>query len=157
LRCCCCSTLRTYEALFESNGFNIAVVENDDIDFSSGSEDIGRVHASVSVPAHDLTISPRRRRVEPGGRIKFCIEPRVRQGADPFAAAAMIGVARVTRARVELVFESHTEILSYSVTISDGCVDLIVLVPQDAAPGSQVLLRRVSVAGYDVTLGEVPL
>jgi hypothetical protein len=32
-----------------------------------------------------------------------------------------------------------------------------VLVPQDAAPGSQVLLRRVSVAGCDVTLGEVPV
>jgi hypothetical protein len=88
---CATAAAVLYEALFESNGFNIAVVENDDIDFSSGSEDIGRVHASVSVPAHDLTISPRRRRVEPGGRIKFCIEPRVRQGADPFAAAPMIG------------------------------------------------------------------
>jgi hypothetical protein len=141
------------------------VIEGDDIEFSpggSGDPGLGRVDASVSVLANDLAIHPLRKRVRPGGEIRFCITSRVRQEPDSCAAESFKGVARVVRAQVELVFGGLARTLDYSVALAacgkapgDG-VDLIASIPEDAE-GSEVVLRRVIMAGCGVALGEASM
>jgi hypothetical protein len=136
--------------------------ESDDIEFSLDSEDLGRVGASESMLAHDLCIHPVRKRVQAGAEARFCISSRVRQEPDSCAVESFRGVARVISARIEKIFVDLPTPLDFSVSLAAGgempgsCIDLVVTVPEDAE-GSEVVLRRASVAGCDVPLGEAPV
>jgi hypothetical protein len=71
--------------------------------------------------------------------------------------ASIQGVARDLRAEIELVSGGLPTPLDFSAALAagdeviGGCIDLVVSVPEDAA-GSEVILRRVNVAGCDVPL-----
>jgi hypothetical protein len=134
--------------------------ESEDVGFFWGSKDLGRVDASVSVSAHGLVVYPLCKRVQAGAEARFRIKSEVRQEPDSCAAASVEGIARVLRSEAELVFGGLANALQFCVACATGgetpvgCVDLIVAVPKDAALGSEVVLRRVSLAGCDVPLGE---
>jgi hypothetical protein len=134
-------------------------VENVDVGYIS--EDSGRVDASVSVPLYDLIFRSHCKRVEPGGEARFLATSHVHQGS--CIASSIEGVARVVHAQIELVVDNfiNRDNLAYAVSFSVyelvSCVNLIVAVPVDLARGSEVILRRVCAAGYDVTFGDAPL
>jgi hypothetical protein len=164
----CAAVAAALESMHGSGETPLGVFEGDDIAFSSsGIEDpsgVGRVNASISVLAHELIVTnPLRKRVQPGGEIRFRISSRVCQEPDSCAAESFKGVARVIRAQIEKIFGGVPTTLDFSVAVSaggeapGGCIDLVVTVPADAALGSEVVLRRVSVAGCDVALGKAPV
>jgi hypothetical protein len=86
----------------------------------------------------------------------------MRQEPDSCAATSIEGVARVVHTEIELVSGGLARTLEFYVVFAAGgvapvgCVDLVVPV-RGSADGSEVVLRRVSVAGCDVTLGEAPV
>jgi hypothetical protein len=151
------------QASLLSTNVSLDYIESNDVRFASGSQDLGRVGASVSVAAHVLIIHPLRKRAQAGAEARFRITSRVRQEPDSCAAASVEGVARVLRAEIELVAGGLTRALEFSVALSAGgeapgdCIYLVVAVPKDAALGSEVVLRRVRVAGCDVALGMEPV
>jgi hypothetical protein len=121
---------------------------------------LGWINASFSAPADNLVmIRPSNIRVRQGRKLRYRIASR--QPPDSVAAVDFDGVARVLRSLVELVVDGNKTPLAYSVEISVGAicssVDLVVQVPEDAAWGSEVVLRRVSAAGCDVALDEAPV
>lgn len=145
--------VRALQELVESSAVGIDHAENIDIVYNGG----GWVEASVRVLARNLSIRPRMKRVRAGGEAKLRIESQQRD------AATVAGVVRVAHAQVELVFASDKKCLAYyfdsceiasGTDASGGCVHLVVPVPADATLGSEVVVRRVSVASCDVDLGE---
>jgi hypothetical protein len=145
--------VRALQELVESSAVGIDHVENIDIVYNGG----GWVEASVRVLARNLSIRPQMKRVRAGGEAKLRIESQQRD------AATVAGVVRVAHAQVELVFASDKKCLAYyfdsceiasGTDASGGCVHLVVPVPADATLGSELVVRRVSVASCDVDLGE---
>jgi hypothetical protein len=153
---CCVSTRAVLEVL-ESCEIAFDHVENVDVDYSS--DEPGRIDASVSVPLHDLIFRSLCKRVEPGGEARFMATPHVHQ--DSCIASSIEGVARVIHARIELTSGTHKQNLAYSISISDDagtrCFHIVAAVPVDATRGSEIVLRRVSVVGCEMTLDIVPL
>jgi hypothetical protein len=163
----CAALAAALESMHGSSDTFLDVFEGGDIVFCpSGSavpSDLGRVNASESIPAHELVVHPLRERVRPGGEARFRVSSRVRQEAESCAAESFRGIARVVRAQIQQLFDGLPTTLECSVSFvaggeaPGGCVDLVVTVPEDAALESEVVLRRVSVAGCDVPLGEAPV
>jgi hypothetical protein len=162
------STVAAADALhvsLMSSNVSLDFFESDDIGFTctSGSEDLGKVDASVSVTAHDLVILRFSKRVQAGAEARFSIAPRVRQQPDSCTAESFKGVIRILQTEIELVFGGLAKTLRCCHSCATGgeapggCIDLVVSVPEDAALGSEVVLRRVNVAGCDVALGEAPV
>jgi hypothetical protein len=151
------------QAFLVSTNVCLDFFESDDIGFSSSSQDLGRVTASVSMAACDLVVHPLRKRVQAGAEARFRITLTQRQEPDSCAAASIEGVARVVRTDIELVSDGLASVLKFSVThtaggeVLVGSVDIVVTVPEDAALGSNVVIRRVIVADCNVALGEVPV
>jgi hypothetical protein len=159
------STVAAADALqvsLMSSNVSLDFFESDYIGFTSttGSEDLGKVDASVSITADDLVIHRLSKRVQAGADVRFRIAARVRQQPEPCTAESFRGVVRVLQTEIELVFGGLATALQccHSCATCDespaGCVDLVVSVPEDAALGSEVILRRVSVAGCDVSQDE---
>jgi hypothetical protein len=150
------------QASLVSTNVSFDYFESDDVRFSSNSEDLGRVDASVSATARDLVVCPLRKRVPAGAEATFRITSSVHQEPDSRAAASIAGIARILLAEIELVSGDLVTSLEFSVTYAaggdalHGCVDLVVSVPEDAE-GSEIVLRRVSVAGCDMALDEAPV
>jgi hypothetical protein len=146
-----------------STNVTLDYFESNDVGFTSGSQDLGRMDASVSVAAHDLVARPLRKRVQAGAEARFRITPRVHQESASCAAASIEGIARVVRAEFVLIVDGHARTLAFSVVLAAsgetqvGSVDLVVAVPHDTALGSEVALHRVMVACCDVPLGEAPV
>jgi hypothetical protein len=69
-------------------------------------------------------------------------------------ATAQLVVARIFLGGVELGYSIE---VAPATTTSHGCISVVVPIPENTAEGSQFVLRRVSVAGYDVALGEAPV
>jgi hypothetical protein len=167
----CCNTAVALQELVESIMISLDHVENIDVGYPSSS--FVKVDTSTSVSANDLcVIIPASKRVEPGGDVRFRVGLRASEDSDSCTAAAIEGVSRIIHAQIELSRSSLTAKIAYSVAISDTgdsadfaagrrapdcCIDLVVSVPEDVAQGSEVVLRRVSVAGFDVALGEAHL
>jgi hypothetical protein len=164
---CIAAAAALFESLQGSNDITLDVLEGDDVGFIPGDSEnlsvLGVIDASVSVHARELIVHPPRKRVRPGGEIRFRIASRLHQDPGFCAVASFKCVARVMRTEIALIFNDHTTTLAYSIAISadgkaqGGCVDLIVPVPEQAMLGSEIVLRRVSVAGSDVALGEAPV
>jgi hypothetical protein len=165
----CAAAAAALEIMHGSSEAIVDVFEGDDVVFSPSSSevpsDLGRVNASESIPAHELVIQPLRKRVQAGGEIRFRITSRVRQepASVSCAAESFKGIARVIHAQIQQLLVGLSTALYYTVALAAGgeapgsYVDLVVSVPEDAALGSQVVLRRVIVAGCDVALDMEPV
>jgi hypothetical protein len=103
---CCAAIAAALESMYELEG-PLDVIEGDDIVFSHsiGSEDssdLGRVHASVSLPAYELiVIRPLSKRIRSGAKLRLRITSRVRRKSDSCFEASFKGIARIIRAQIE--------------------------------------------------------
>jgi hypothetical protein len=157
----CTESSRALQTALESSTLSLDFAENADICYNGENGDLGCVDASMRVHAMDLINRSRSKRVGAGGVLRFQLGPRLHPVPVSCATVAMKGVVRVANAHIELFFGSRKSRLSFSVSSADnefgGLLDLIVPVPADAALGSEVVLRRVSVAGCDVALDGAPV
>jgi hypothetical protein len=145
--------------------------ENTTIGYSRGlgSADLGMIEAPISKSVHDLVIRSRSKRVGAGGEARFRIETCFRNTP---ASSAVVNsgdaltaedIVRGAHAHIELLCYKHRSNLAYSVspTVGDFArgdyVDIVIPIPADATEGSTIVLRRFSVAGSEMTLGEPPV
>lgn len=162
----CSVAFATIQEFVRSNPVCFSHFENCDIayQYQFFAEDLGSIEASRPVPPNDLVVIPCSTYVVPGGEAKFRITTRMtlNEYLRPSVVYLREGVSRVIHTHATLAFHKQDVLLPYSVGICDlspakgDLVELVVPVPSDAPLRSEVVLRRVIVAGFDVATGEFP-
>jgi hypothetical protein len=114
---------------------------------------------SLEIPSADaLRVFPTSRRTRRGGHAVFCITPtRAAIGLDLVASAegviAQLCIERPGRRLANPLYS--VEVVSQ--TPFCGCIDIVVPIPADSEEGAKVVLRKVSITGCNVELGETPV
>lgn len=136
--------------------------ESREVVFEGGAlvNDVGNVRSLEIYRPSDLRAEATLQRVKCDGLVVFRLMPTIMAVSD----IDLIATIQVLVAHIE--FRSSnlpTSALEYSVEVAPaiyaakGCIDVAVSVPAGASEGSEVVLRSVSVAGFDVELGTVPV
>jgi hypothetical protein len=138
--------VRALRESLESAVVDLDYRENVDIEYVKGDHSnsyLGRTVVSLCMLASELNVNLHRKRVGPGGEVRFLIEPRMQHDC---TSAAVEGIARVAHAQIDLFSDNRTRNLAYSVVVcvdtdSRGtCIEIVVLIPADAMPGSEVIV-----------------
>jgi hypothetical protein len=123
--------------------------------FEVGEADIGSIRALEIPRADDIDVHATAQYVRGGG---FAVFRMTLIGTE--SDLDLVASTHVVVAHIELSNAPAAELM-YSVAASTtgaGFIDIVVPIPEQAVEGSSdIILRRLSIAGYDVTLKEAPI
>jgi hypothetical protein len=123
------------------------------LEFATCSVDVGSVHVLRIPRGSEMSVHATARRIRGDRPAVFCLEFTI-PGVDiDLIAAAQLVVAHIYLGRVQLGYSVEVR----PATTSDSYISIVVSIPSGTSDGSEVVLRRVSVAGCDVPLGEAPV
>jgi hypothetical protein len=114
---------------------------------------LGSVHLLRIPRGAEMRIHATARRIKGGSSAVFRLESMIRGIDIDFVALAQLVIAHI-----ELSVRQNTAV-GYSVevaltTTTHRCISIVAPIPSDTEDGTEVILRRVSVAGCDVPLGK---